>query len=45
VDGSQPTVVSGCGLREPQVNACDLDLLIALIARVGFGENLRSEGT
>jgi hypothetical protein len=29
---------------EIQYEEC-LDLLIALIARVGFGENLRSEGT
>jgi hypothetical protein len=33
------------GLAEPQINACDLDLLIAPTARVGFGESLRSEGT
>jgi hypothetical protein len=33
------------GLAEPQIKACDLDLLIALTARVGLGENLRSEGT
>jgi hypothetical protein len=33
------------GLAEPQINGFLLDLLIALIARVGFGENLRSEGT
>jgi len=45
VDGSRRTVGSGCGLSEPQVNACDLDLLIALAARVGLGENLRSVGT
>jgi hypothetical protein len=33
------------GLAEPQINAGDLDLLIALTARVGLGEKLRSEGT